>query len=235
MRNWRKFNENTESRRCAINITSEAISRSRCSDTFWIANSISGDMSRTGRLVASPALPRLHLYLFTFRRASFASSSRDRCLCRGTLLCTIARPFTPSPPSLSLGFALSTYTRIRACLNACTCIHQAGWRVTRCSPGNTYESQGCRESAPRSGITHPRVPYAARGAVYNTRACRAQANRRAYSSRENARAKVISPPYSRSRRRLLVVADGNYSSATSRKIQGHDYLAPRARARIFAN
>lgn len=66
--------------------------------------------------------------------------------------------------------------------------------------GNTYESHGVAEKARGRGdyaslydvcALSSRLPYAVVSpecrCLYNTRACRAQANRRAYSSHENAR------------------------------------------------
>lgn len=180
----------------------------RCSDTLRIANSISREMSRTSRLLASPTLLRIHLYLFTFHpelRSSriFRRSSCDRCLCQGTTTLlrscrerervrTLSSPPTP--------VCVHAYTRT---LDACTCIYQDGWRVTRRSPViRMNHGVAPRKRAPSSlglriSLRTPRLPYAAVPGVselHNTRACRAQANRRAYSSRVRTRANTISPP-----------------------------------------
>lgn len=98
---------------------------------------------------------------------------------------TIAHPFS-FPLLLSHSLFLLTYTHTHV---ACTYIYQNGWRVTRCLPVICM-NQSCRESARRSRITHiSAFPYAVPrvSVLYNTRACRVQANRRVYSSHENAR------------------------------------------------
>lgn len=164
--------------------------------------------------------------------APFARSSCDRCLCQGALL----RSHRPFPPS-----HLATYTRTRAhVVDACTCIYQNRWHTGYAVlVRNTYESRGRRESTRRhlglriSACTLRSLQWRrpeSVGVLYNTRACRAQANRRAYSSREKARRLF--------RYRLLVVVgsssrDGNYSNATCRKIQGHDYLVCSMQLRTY--
>jgi len=205
-----------------VDITSKAISLSRCSDTFWIANFISGEMSRTNHLATSPTLLYAHLYSFTFFHLSciFRHFFYDRCLCHACYYdCTSALlPLLSLSLSLSLSDSVSPLTHTR--LNACTCI-QNGWRVTRCLPVIRMNHRVAEKALGGLGlrISAFLTPSQERRVLYNTRACRVQANRRAYSWRENE------GYFSRSRR--LLVADGNYSSATSRKIQGHDYLVSR--------
>lgn len=124
-----------ETHQSTVNITSKAISLLRCSDTFWIANSISREMSKASRLATSPTLSYVHLYSFTFYLSYiFRHSSYDRCLCHACYYDRTSVPFPSSLPSLSRSLSLSAYTRTCMRLDACTCIYQNGWRVTRCLP-----------------------------------------------------------------------------------------------------
>lgn len=175
-------------------------------------------MSRTDRLaLPHPATRSLPPHLLSLSAASFARSSYDRCLCQGALLRSRVRSLPP----------FSQHVRV-CCTH--TCIYQTGWRVTRCSFLIRMNHE-VAEKAHAGGLGLRISAYTMQflttcpgsvGALDNTRACRAQANRRAYLSRENAR-RLFRQRSSRSRR--LLVADGNYSSATSWKIQGHDCLA----------
>lgn len=123
-----------ETHQCTVNITSKAISFSRCSDTFWIANSISREMSRASHLATSPTLPYVHLYSFTFNLSCIFHNSFFTTSVFVIHIITIAHPLSLPIFSLSHSLSLLTYTFTRTRLDACTCIHQNGWRVTRCLP-----------------------------------------------------------------------------------------------------
>lgn len=162
---------------------------------------------------------------YVFRRVVVRPVSLSRSII------TIARPF---PPSL-----LNRHTRVH--VDACMYVHISE-RVTgypRCSVirmNHEVAEKAHAEVWDYASLRILHVPYddvvpGVSECLYNTRACRAQANRHAYPSRENAPRLFRHRP-SRSRR-LLVAEDGNYSSATSRKIQGHDYLVYRAASRLL--
>lgn len=221
---WRKFNDErnrSASMHCKYNIESDIAA------VTLSGLQIPPPETCPGRLATSPTLSCLHLYSLTFYLSRvFRYSFYDRCLCHARYYDRTSA-LALSSFSLSL-FNIYSYTYTS---NACTCIYQNGWRVTRCLPvirmNHRVAEKALGGLGLRISLRTLRVPYAVPrvSVLYNTRACCAQANRRAYSSRENAR-RLFRHRFPRSRR--LLVADGNYSSATSRKIQGHDYLVSRA-------
>lgn len=154
-------------------------------------------MSKVDLVTTSPTLPYVHLYSFT----SLLPYLHLSLLFLQTGVFVMAVITIPHPLSISFSLALSlspslsslTHTRTCTRLNACTCIYQNGWRVTRCLPVIRMNHRVAEKASGGLGLRISayslrslRRPKSV-GVLYNTRACRAQANRRAYSSRENAR------------------------------------------------
>lgn len=115
---------------------------------FHLQRNVQGEL----RLATSPTLPYVHLYSFTFYLSCiFRHSSYDRWLCH-------ARYYNRTsafPPLFLLTLSFSLDVHAFTYTSKCVYVHISE-RVTGYPvlARNTYESQGCRESARRSGITH---------------------------------------------------------------------------------